>query len=72
MNVDLDDAARQAIREMIDWIITLTGIEKDEAYTLCSIAVDLHVTQTVNNVKGVHAMLAKSVLQSSQKAAGRQ
>jgi acetamidase/formamidase len=71
MNVDLDDAARQAIREMIDWIITLTGIEKDEAYTLCSIAVDLHVTQTVNNVKGVHAMLAKSVLQSSQKAAGR-
>lgn len=24
---------------------------------------DLHVTQTVDNVKGVHAMIAKSILQ---------
>jgi acetamidase/formamidase len=62
MNVDLDDAAAQAVREMIDWVTTLTDIEKDEAYALCSIAVDLHVTQTVNNVKGVHAMLPKHIL----------
>lgn len=59
---DLDDAARQALRSMIDWIVSLTGIPKDEAYALCSFACDLHVTQTVNNVKGVHAMLAKSIL----------
>jgi acetamidase/formamidase len=59
---DLDDAARQALRQMIDWIVSLTGISKDEAYALCSFACDLHVTQTVNNVKGVHAMLAKSIL----------
>ena len=52
----------QALREMIDWIVALTGISKDEAYTLCSIAVDLHVTQTVNNVKGVHAMIDRSIL----------
>ncbi|HTV28470.1 MAG TPA: acetamidase/formamidase family protein [Xanthobacteraceae bacterium] len=60
---DLDDAAKQALRQMIDWIVTLTGIAKDEAYALCSFACDLHVTQTVNNVKGVHAMIAKSILQ---------
>jgi acetamidase/formamidase len=59
---DLDDAAKQALRQMIDWVTALTGITKDEAYALCSIACDLHVTQTVNNVKGVHAMLAKSIL----------
>jgi acetamidase/formamidase len=59
---DLDDAARQALRQMIDWIVSLTGIPRDEAYALCSFACDLHVTQTVNNVKGVHAMLAKSLL----------
>ena len=47
---------------MISWIIALTGIHKDEAYSLCSFVCDLHVTQTVNNVKGVHAMLPKSVL----------
>jgi acetamidase/formamidase len=62
LDADLDDAARAALREMIDWIVALTGISKDEAYTLCSIAVDLHVTQTVNNVKGVHAMIDRSIL----------
>ena len=62
LDADLDDAARQALREMIDWIVTLTGIPKDEAYSLSSFAVDLRVTQTVNNVKGVHAMIDKSIL----------
>lgn len=60
---DLDDAARQAVREMIDWIVALSGISREDAYAVCSIAVDLHVTQTVNHVKGVHAMLPKSILQ---------
>jgi len=60
---DLDDAARQALKQMIDWVVALTGIPKDEAYALCSFACDLHVTQTVNNVKGVHAMIAKSILE---------
>ncbi len=63
LDTDLDDAARQALKEMIAWIVSMTGIHKDEAYALCSFAADLHVTQTVNNVKGVHAMLEKSILQ---------
>jgi acetamidase/formamidase len=29
---------------------------------LCSLAVDLHVTQLVDDTKGIHAMLPKSVL----------
>lgn len=62
LDADLDDAARQALKQMIDWIVALTGIEKDEAYALSSFAVDLHVTQTVNNVKGVHAMIDKTIL----------
>lgn len=62
LDADLDDAASQALKEMIAWIVSMTGIHKDEAYALCSFACDLHVTQTVNNVKGVHAMLAKSIL----------
>jgi acetamidase/formamidase len=62
LDSDLDDAARLALRQMISWITTLTGISKDEAYALCSFAGDLHVTQTVNNVKGVHAMIEKSIL----------
>ena len=62
LDADLDDAARQALKQMIDWIVALTGIGKDEAYALSSFAVDLHVTQTVNNVKGVHAMIDKTIL----------
>jgi len=62
LDPDLDDAARQSLKEMIGWIVSQTGIHKDEAYSLCSFACDLHVTQTVNNVKGVHAMLPKQIL----------
>jgi acetamidase/formamidase len=62
LDPDLDDAARAALREMIDWIMALTGIPKEEAYSLCSFAADLHITQTVNNVKGVHAMIDRSIL----------
>jgi acetamidase/formamidase len=62
LDPDLDQAARQALREMIDWITALTGVSRDEAYSLSSFAVDLHVTQTVNNVKGVHAMLARNIV----------
>lgn len=65
LDTDLDDAARQALHEMIEWITVMTGISKDEAYALSSFAVDLHVTQTVNNVKGVHAMIEKSILRKS-------
>ena len=64
LDPDLDDAAKQALKQMIEWIMALTGIPKDEAYALCSFACDLHVTQTVNNVKGVHAMIAKSILRT--------
>ena len=65
LDADLDDAARQALRQMIDWVVSLTGIPRDEAYALCSFAADLHVTQTVNNIKGVHAMIEKRILQPS-------
>ena len=62
LDPDLDHAARQALRDMIDWITALTGVSREEAYSLSSFAVDLHVTQTVNNVKGVHAMIDRSIV----------
>lgn len=62
MNEDLDDAARQALREMIRWITELSGLPAVDAYTLCSLAADLRVTQMVDINKGVHCMLPKSAL----------
>jgi acetamidase/formamidase len=60
-NTDLDEAARMAVREMIDYLVAEKGLTRDDAYNLCSQAVDLHVTQLVDGVKGVHAMIAKSI-----------
>jgi len=46
---------------MIDFLVTEKGMKRDEAYILCSLAADLHVTQLVDGTKGVHAMIAKSI-----------
>jgi acetamidase/formamidase len=60
---DLDAAATSALREMIALIVRTTGLSPADAYSLCSIAADMHVTQLVNLHKGIHVMLAKSALQ---------
>ena len=61
LHTDLDEAAKLATREMIDFLVAEKQMKRDAAYVLCSIAVDLHVTQLVDGTKGVHAMLAKSI-----------
>ena len=63
LHPDLDEAAKMATREMIDFLVGEKGLSRDEAYILCSIAVDLRVTQLVDGTKGIHAMLAKSIFQ---------
>lgn len=59
---DLDRCAEQALRRMIAEIVARTGITREQAYALVSIAGDLHVTQLVNQHKGVHCLLAKTLL----------
>ena len=62
MDPDLDRCVEMALRDMIVLLGRLRGLSREDAYTLCSLAVDFRVTQTVNGHKGVHAMLAKSLL----------
>jgi acetamidase/formamidase len=59
---DLDDATKMALRDMIALIGELTGLPPQDAYTLCSIAADLRVTQTVNGNKGIHCVIERSKL----------
>lgn len=59
---DLDDAAKQALREMIKWLVEMKGWAPEDAYTFCSLACDLRVTQLVDGHKGIHAMVAKKLL----------
>jgi len=61
----LDNAAKQALREMIALIQEKSNLSKEEAYALCSITADLHVSQIVNQHKGVHVMLKKTALHGS-------
>jgi acetamidase/formamidase len=58
---DLDEAVKIATREMLDWIVEMKGIPRDEAYLLASVAMDLRVTQVVDGMKGIHAVIPKSI-----------
>jgi len=66
---DLDDCVVVALRQMIDLIARKSGITREDAYSLCSLAADLHITQVVNGSKGVHVMLEKKYLQPVRKSA---
>jgi acetamidase/formamidase len=59
---DLDVAAALATETMLDLMEREIGVERKRALALASVAVDLHVTQVVNEVKGVHAVLRDGAL----------
>jgi acetamidase/formamidase len=65
MHPDLDQCLNMALRDMIRVAGEKGGLSPQDAYTLCSLAADFRVTQTVNGSKGVHAMLAKALLRTS-------
>jgi acetamidase/formamidase len=63
LDEDLDDAAKQALREMIKLLGERMGLAPADAYMLASLAVNLRVTQLVDGNKGIHAMVAKSLVE---------
>jgi acetamidase/formamidase len=58
----LDEAMGNALDAMLDWMGELYGLSRPDALALASVAVDLHVTQVVNGVQGVHALLPQGAL----------
>jgi acetamidase/formamidase len=62
LDEDLDDAAKQAVREMVKHVCARTNLTRNEAYMLCSLAGHLRVTQLVDGNKGIHMLLPKSLL----------
>lgn len=63
LDPDLDDAAKQALREMIRWLVAMKGWSSEEAYVFCSLACDLRVTQLVDGNKGIHAMIDRKLVE---------
>jgi acetamidase/formamidase len=61
LDKDLNVAMSLAARNAIDFLAARTSLTKLDAYALCSIAVSFRVTQVVDIVRGVHAMIPKSL-----------
>jgi acetamidase/formamidase len=57
LHEDLNEAALQAGESMVSLLGELYGLGRAAALGLASVVVDLRVTQLVNRVKGVHALL---------------
>ena len=62
MDPDLDQCVVRALRDMIVLLGEKRNLSREDAYTLCSLAANLRVTQTVNGSKGIHCMIAKDVV----------
>jgi acetamidase/formamidase len=58
---DLNTATRIAVRQMIKYLEVEKKMSKADAYMLCSVAVDVNITELVDGNVGVHAMLPKSI-----------
>jgi acetamidase/formamidase len=58
---DLASAARDAVRRMIDWLGREHGLDAVDAYLLCSVAIDLRISEIVdmpNSVVTAHCPLS--------------
>lgn len=58
---ELDKAFKVALSQMIEFLCQNKNISRLDAYSLCSLAVDFHITQVVDDNKGVHGMLPKAI-----------
>ncbi len=59
---DLNEAMIIALEGMLELLAELAGMSRQEALAFSSLCVDLRITQVVNGVKGVHAVLPPGLL----------
>lgn len=60
-NEDLDFAMEHAVREAISLLVHQEGLEPLDAYRLCSLAVDFNISEVVDDMEIIHAMIPKSL-----------
>jgi acetamidase/formamidase len=60
---DLNEATMIALNAMIDLMCELFAIGRPDAVSLASVVVDLRITQIVNGVQGVHAILPNGAVE---------
>ena len=62
MHEDLNQAVTLATHGMLDLLVRRFKVSKMDALALAGVAVDLRITQVVNDVRGVHAVLPHGVM----------
>lgn len=68
LHTDLDEALKHAVRNTVDFLVRETRLTPHDAYSFASVAVDFRITQVVDIVKGVHAMIPKAFFADSADA----
>jgi len=61
LDPDLNKAMIYAVRDAIDFLVTEKHMTREDAYALCSVAVDFNVTQAVDGTEGIHGLIPKSI-----------
>lgn len=61
LDPDLDKAMTNAMMNTLAFLKEKQGYDLMQAYTLCSAAVDFHVTQAVDKTLGIHGKIAKKL-----------
>lgn len=57
----LEESAKIALREMLDYLVNQKHLSRDYAYILASDAVDFHIEEAVDGNDGVDALLPKKI-----------
>ncbi|MFD2032872.1 hypothetical protein ACFSKM_26345 [Ancylobacter dichloromethanicus] len=63
----LSRALRSAVRATRKFLMERYGLDEDEAISLMSVAVDFGVTQVADGNWGVHARVAKAILEPAER-----
>jgi len=66
LNTDVTEAAKMAVREMIDFLMQEKHLSRDEAYMLSSVAANLEITEVVDGNNGVHMTIPKAIFTNKQ------
>ena len=65
MDLDLDEAMKQAAQETVDFLRATRGLSAADAYALASIAVDFRVAEAVDAVQMVYGAIPKKIFKQN-------
>ena len=64
LHEDLEEATYLAIEGILDIMTEQYALDRYDAFSLASLVVDLRITQIVNGVRGVHAVLPDNAIRN--------